>query len=208
MKAIFDFVRANGHLIAACIAGTCALTAAYIRRDRRWERNESRVPILGLLFPPVFAMIVGVGCLAIENFVYPIEPGGVSEPGDPGPMFAWFGSVMIAAGLIWLPYNIYRMAKWPRPQPVDDDAEEMMEDEIPPSMPVASTSVTTKSSGGRPTNVKPGSTPSRPGSTPNRPGGSSRPGSTPNRPGSTPGRPGSTPNRPNNPGSSRNKPQS
>lgn len=37
---VYDLLSTYGFLVAAVIAGSCALTAAYIRRDRRWERWE------------------------------------------------------------------------------------------------------------------------------------------------------------------------
>jgi uncharacterized membrane protein len=133
MKEVIDFVRANGHLIAAVIAGTCALTAAYIRRDRRWERTESGVPVFSLLMTPVIFILIGIGCLSAEFFVYNIESRpDLSDPGlsDPGTLLALAGCVMIAAGLLWGPYNLYRLATWPRPP------EAPPGEEPPPSVPL------------------------------------------------------------------------
>jgi hypothetical protein len=129
---IFDFVKQNGHLIAAVIAGTCALTAAYIRRDRRWEKSET-VPFFGLMVPPLLSIVLGVGCFAAEIYVYNIDPpADQSDPGlgDPGTMLVLIGSVLVAAGLLWGPYNLYRLVTWPRP-PADQG------EEPPPSVPVA-----------------------------------------------------------------------
>jgi len=113
---IVSFIKQHGHIIGAAIAGTCALTAAYIRRDRRWERTES-VPIFGLLFGPLLSILIGVACLAAEYYAYNIESTGDALAADPGTILVWFGSVLIAAGLLWFPYNIYRLITWPAPDP-------------------------------------------------------------------------------------------
>ncbi len=139
---IVKFLKEHGHLIAAVIAGTCALTAAYIRRDRRWEKSETgRAPFLGLMLPPLLSIVLGAACLAGEYFAYPIEPTGDALASDPGTMLAWVGSVLIAAGLLWLPYNLYRFASWPKPaaeEPLDVIAADAP---AKGSVPVASSSV-------------------------------------------------------------------
>src|SRR5262245_4238571 len=139
---IVTFVKQHGHIIGAIIAGTCALTAAYIRRDRRWDKTEGRVPVVGLLFGPLLSILIGAACLAGEYYAYPIEPA--SDPlaaADTGTILAWVGSVLISAGLMWVPYNVDRLFTWPRP------AEPALEFEEPPaSAPVPSSPLTKTSS--------------------------------------------------------------
>lgn len=132
MDPILKFLQAHGHLIAAVTAGIFAITAAYIRRDRRWEHIETgkRVPVFGLLLPPLLSIILGVGCLGAEYFAYNIQPSGEIVTGDPGTIAALFGCVLISAGLLWGPYNFYRWITWPRPNVVLD-AQPVMEP--PPS---------------------------------------------------------------------------
>jgi hypothetical protein len=134
MDNVISFVKQHGHIIGAIIAGTCALTAAYIRRDRRWEKTEGGVPVVGLLFGPLLSILLGAACLAAENYAYPIEPTGDALAADPGTILAWVGCVLISAGLLWFPYNIYRLITWPRP--AEPESEPVM-DVLPASTPTA-----------------------------------------------------------------------
>jgi hypothetical protein len=116
MEPALKFLQAHGHLIAAFVAGACALTAAYIRRDRRWERIQKGkgVPHAGLLLPPFLVLFVGAGCLAAEYFAYNLQPGGTIGTGDPGTILALVGCVLVAAGILSVPFNFYRWVTWPR----------------------------------------------------------------------------------------------
>jgi hypothetical protein len=128
---IVGFVKQHGHIIGAIIAGTCALTAAFIRRDRRWEKTDS-VPVFGLLVGPLFSILLGAACLAAEVYAFNIESTGDALAADPGTILAWFGCVLIAAGLLWFPYNVYRLITWPRPDlPVEPAPNSALIDSTP-----------------------------------------------------------------------------
>jgi hypothetical protein len=82
------------------------------------------------------SLLIGGGCLAAEYFAYNIEPSGDIVTGDTGTILALVGCVLIAAGLMWGPYNLYRLATWPKPP-----APEEPEAEPPSSVPVAASSL-------------------------------------------------------------------
>jgi hypothetical protein len=117
------FIKDHGHIIAACIAGVFAITAAYIRRDRRFERSGGR-PFLRLLGLPLLALLLGAGLLAAEFFVVNVEPGGdLLSTENPGAGLCLAGCVFVAAAFIWGVINVFRLLLWRTPPAAEPAAE-------------------------------------------------------------------------------------
>ncbi len=106
-------------IIAAVIAGICALTAAYIRRDKRPEQTRRTKPVLSLLGFPLLYVIVGVGLLAVEFFYVNVTDGDLSVD-KPGSILVLVGCVFVVAGVVWLPINLTRLVLWPTPKEPSD----------------------------------------------------------------------------------------
>jgi hypothetical protein len=107
-----QFIKDHGHIIAACIAGTLAITAAYIRRDRRFERSGGR-PFLRLLGRPFLGLLLGGGLLAAEHFIVNVEPGGnLLSTENPGAILCLTGCIFVSAGVIWGVINVFRLLLW------------------------------------------------------------------------------------------------
>src|SRR5258708_7477993 len=96
-----QLIKDRGHIIAACIAGTLAIIAAIIRRDRRHERPGGR-PFARLLGLPLVYLLLGAGLLAGEHFIVNVEPGGnLLSTENPGAILCSTGCIFLAAGVIW-----------------------------------------------------------------------------------------------------------
>jgi hypothetical protein len=107
-----QFVKDHGHILAACIAGVFAITAAYIRRDRRFERSGGR-PYLRLLGRPLLGLLLGAGLLAAEHFIVNVEPGGnLLSTENPGAILCLAGCIFLSAGVIWGVINVFRLLLW------------------------------------------------------------------------------------------------
>src|SRR5262245_11947781 len=111
---LLHFAKDYAHIIAAVIAGTFAITAAYIRRDRRHERPGSGGrPILGLLLLPLLALLLGGALLACEYYVYNVDPEGGFTMSNPGAILSLAGCILLASGVLWLFVNLFRLVTWP-----------------------------------------------------------------------------------------------
>jgi hypothetical protein len=116
------FVKDHGHIIAACIAGTLAIVAAIIRRDRRHERPSGR-PFLRLLGLPFLYLLLGGGLLAGEHFIINVEPGGnLLSTENPGAILCLTGCIFIAAGVLWGVINVFRLLLWRPTRPKEAEA--------------------------------------------------------------------------------------
>ena len=116
---LLKFVREHQAIIGAVIAGTFAITAAYIRRDRRWENKAGKTPVFRLLLFPVLGLLAGGGLLATEYFVFNLDPDGeLIGLNNPGAALALGGCLLLSAGLIWGSINVVRALTWPKmPEP-------------------------------------------------------------------------------------------
>src|SRR5262245_16978955 len=131
---LLHFAKDYAHIIAAVIAGTFAITAAYIRRDRRHEKPGSGGrPILGLLLPPLLALLIGGALLAAENYGFNTDPDGGFTMDNPGAILSLTGCVFLAAGVLWLFVNFFRPVTWPARVPAAGDDTQVK------STPVAGT---------------------------------------------------------------------
>jgi hypothetical protein len=117
---LLKFVREHQAIIGALIAGTFALTAAWIRRDRRWEKAGSKRPVMRLLLLPILSLLVGGGLLATEYFVFNLDPDGeLIGVNNPGAILCLSGCLLLSAGLIWGVINLFRLMTWPKPADAD-----------------------------------------------------------------------------------------
>lgn len=107
-------------IIAAVVAGIFAIAAAYIRRDKRFEKTSAKKPILSLLLLPLVYLVVGAGLLAVESFSLNLKPKGDLSLDNPGAILCLAGCIFLVAGVAWLPLNLIRLLLWPKPkeQPV------------------------------------------------------------------------------------------
>lgn len=103
-------------IIAAVVAGIFAITAAYIRRDKRADQSKAKIPVLRLLGFPLFYLIVGAGLLAVEFFYVNVNADGDLGLDNPGAILCLAGCVFVVAAVVWLPLNVVRLLAWPRPQ--------------------------------------------------------------------------------------------
>ncbi len=126
---LLKFVREHQAIIGAVIAGTFAITAAYIRRDRRWENKAGKTPVFRLLLFPLLALLAGGGLLATEYFVFNLDPDGeLIGLNNPGAALALGGCLLLSAGLIWGSINVVRALTWPKATDLDPGT-----DSVPPS---------------------------------------------------------------------------
>jgi hypothetical protein len=108
-------IKENQHIAAAVLAGIFAITAAYIRRDRRHEKAGGDKPFRRLMLPPLLCLIVGAGMLAAENYAYNFDPEGEwFSVQNPGAALTVGGCFFLAAGLIWGPIHFIRLLTRPR----------------------------------------------------------------------------------------------
>jgi NhaP-type Na+/H+ or K+/H+ antiporter len=103
-------------IIAAVVAGIFAISAAYIRRDKRPEQTRTKKPVLSLLAFPVFYLILGIALLAVEFFSVNVNPDGELNLDNPGSILCLAGCVFVVAGVVWLPINLSRLVLWPTPK--------------------------------------------------------------------------------------------
>jgi NhaP-type Na+/H+ or K+/H+ antiporter len=102
-------------IIAAVVAGIFALTAAYIRRDKRPEQTRTTKPVLSLLGFPLLYLLVGAGLLAAEFFYVNVTDDDLNVD-KPGSILVLAGCVFVVAGVVWLPINLTRLVLWPTPK--------------------------------------------------------------------------------------------
>ena len=105
-------------IIAAIVAGIFAVTAAYIRRDKRLEKTRTKKPVRRLLAVPFLYLIAGAGLLAAEFFCVNVNPKGDLSLDNTGAILCLAGCVLVVAGVVWLPVNVVRLLKWPKPAEV------------------------------------------------------------------------------------------
>jgi hypothetical protein len=112
---LVKFVEENKQIVAAVLAGIFAITAAYIRRDRRHEKAGGDRPFRRLMLPPLLCLVLGAGLLAAENYAYNFDPAGewVSVH-NPGAGLALGGCIFLAAGVIWGFIHFIRLLTLPR----------------------------------------------------------------------------------------------
>jgi hypothetical protein len=115
-KKIFTFIAENKQIIAAVLAGTLAIIAAYIRRDKRLEQRSAKKPVIRLTAIPIFYLLVGFGCLGAEFFAFNVKDPKTPDFNDPGSFLVLVGCVFVAAGAVWLPINLSRLVLWPTPK--------------------------------------------------------------------------------------------
>jgi hypothetical protein len=108
-------VKENQHIVAAVLAGIFAITAAYIRRDRRHEKSGGDKPFRRLMLPPLLCLVVGAGLLAAEHYAYNFDPDGEwISIHNPGAALTLGGCFFLAAGVIWGPIHFIRLLTLPR----------------------------------------------------------------------------------------------
>jgi putative flippase GtrA len=109
MEELKEFVKHHQSIIAAVIAGTCAIIAAFIRRDRTQRQPHETKPIFKLVLLSIFSMVLGAGLLGAEMFVLPADPALPLNLDNPGAIVQLAGCLFLAAGLVWAPINLLRL---------------------------------------------------------------------------------------------------
>jgi hypothetical protein len=109
---ITKWISENKQIVAAILAGIFAITAAYIRRDRRFEKVKK--PGRRLLMPPFLCFVLGAGLLGAEYFVYNMdyeafEKNSLDVSGNPGAALAFGGCLFLAISVIWGFANFVRL---------------------------------------------------------------------------------------------------
>jgi hypothetical protein len=123
MEELKELVKHHQPIIAAVIAGACAIIAAVIRRDRSNAQAHEKKPILRLMMLSLVSLVLGAGLLGVERFVLPVDPSGPSlgfhfgENGqfdkiafaNPGAVVLLAGWLFVSAGVIWGFVNLIRL---------------------------------------------------------------------------------------------------
>jgi hypothetical protein len=111
MEEIKELVKHHQAIIAAVIAGTCAIVAAIIRREKMAGPSHEKKPIVKLGFLSFISLVLGAGLLAGEYFVLPADPEShlrLDNP-DPGSLLMLGGWLFVAAGVVWGFVNLIRL---------------------------------------------------------------------------------------------------
>src|SRR5262245_54179356 len=84
MEELREFVKDQQAIIAAVIAGTCAIVAAVIRRERSTRQPHETKPIFKLVLLSLFSIVLGGALLGAEYKVLPADPDKPLNLDNPG----------------------------------------------------------------------------------------------------------------------------
>jgi len=109
MEELKEFVKHHQAIIAAVIAGTCAIVAAVIRRERSNRQPHETKPIFKLLLLSLFSIVLGGALLGAEFKVLPADPEKTLSLDNPGAIIMLAGWIFVAVGVVWGPINLIRL---------------------------------------------------------------------------------------------------
>jgi hypothetical protein len=116
------FAEHKGEIIAAAVTGAFGVLVAIIKVTfaRKPVRGEPRrFPFL--LFLSFFGLLLGVGCIAAENYLLNLDPDEPLTLDNHGAILNLAGWILVSVGSLWFLVNLTGLLR-PKPSPSVLDA--------------------------------------------------------------------------------------